>query len=185
MATNNESRARIWGAPMMLGMLLVIGGTFALLASLFTSIASILYLGFMLVVAGLLEIVSSFRVRKEAPFLPYLLGGFLTSVIGGLFLYRPLASLASVTLLIAGYLFAGGLFRGVTAVVERYRNWGWDLAYGILALLLGSYIATSWPISSYWVLGTIVAAEIIARGFTLMAASSVIRDIEHGELTTA
>ena len=44
---------------------------------------------------------------------------------------------------------------------------------------LGVYVAASWPLSSFWVLGTVVAVEIIARGITLVAASWVLRDIEH------
>jgi uncharacterized membrane protein HdeD (DUF308 family) len=38
-------------------------------------------------------------------------------------------------------------------------------------VLLGAYIAASWPISALWVLGTIVALEIIVRGIALVAAS--------------
>ena len=38
------------------------------------------------------------------------------------------------------------------------------------------------PISSFWVLGTIVSAEILVRGITLVAASWALRSVEHGEL---
>jgi uncharacterized membrane protein HdeD (DUF308 family) len=167
---------------MTLGILLVIGGTFALFASVLTSLVSVIFIGSMLIAVGIFEMIAAFRLRKEAPVVPYFLSGLLAVVVGALFLYKPLASLASVTLLIAGYLFASGLFRGITAVMERYPRWGWDVAYGLIVIALGAYVAGSWPISSFWVLGTVVAAEIIARGATLIAASWLIRDIEHGEL---
>jgi hypothetical protein len=57
-----------------------------------------------------------------------LLAGFLALVVGALLLYRPIAGLASLTLLIACYLFASGLFRAVISIVDRYQSWGWDLA---------------------------------------------------------
>jgi uncharacterized membrane protein HdeD (DUF308 family) len=166
---------------MTIGILLIIGGTFALCASVLTSIVSVIFVGVMLLVVGVLEIISAFRVRHSGHFLMYLLAGVLALVVGGLFLYWPLASLASLTLLIAGYMFASGLFRGITSIVDRYPRWGWDLAYAIVALALGVYIAGSWPFSSFWVLGTVVAAEIIVRGIALVAASWVLRDIEHGK----
>ena len=46
--------------------------------------------------------------------------------------------------------------------------------------MLGAYIVASWPISALWVLGTIVSAEIVARGITLVSAACVLRDMERG-----
>lgn len=168
---------------MTMGILLIVGGTLALFAAVLTSLVSVIYLGVLLLIVGVLEIVSAFRMRRSAPFLVYLLAGLLTIVVGALFLYRPLASLASLTLLVAGYLFASGLFRGVHALVDRYPRWGWDLAYSIVALALGATIVALWPFSSLWVVGAVVASEIIARGVTLVAASWVLRDRPHGGIS--
>jgi uncharacterized membrane protein HdeD (DUF308 family) len=111
-----------------------------------------------------------------------LLAGLLALVVGALFLYQPLTSLLSLTLLIAGYLFASGLFRGITSIVDRYPHWGWDFAYAIVAVALGAYIVASWPFSSFWLLGTVVAIEILARGIAMVAASFMLRDVIHGRL---
>ena len=185
MATSSsiEGRSRhesaYWGWPMVIGILLIIGGAFALYASVLTSVVSVIYIGFMLLFVGVLEIVSGFRMRHTQPFLVYLLAGVLALVVGFMFLEQPTSGVLAMSLLIAGYLFASGLFRGVVAIAERYPRWGWDFAYALFALGLGVYLLTSWPISSFWVLGTLVAAEIIARGATLVAASWVIRDVQH------
>lgn len=174
-----------WGWPMTIGILLIVGGTFALGATALTSLASVIYFGTLLLVAGVLEIVAAFRLRRTGPVLAYLLAGLLTIVVGGLFVFRPIASLASVTLLIAGYLFAGGLFRGITSLMDRYPGWGWDFVYALLTIGLGFYVAAAWPLDSFWVLGTVVGIEIIARGITLVAASWMLRDIEHGHPVAA
>src|SRR5512140_478069 len=162
-----------WGVAMTIGILLIILGAAALSASVLTSVVTVLYLGILLIVVGGLEIISAFRAHRNRQFLVYFLAGVLSIVVGGLFLDRPLASLASLTLLVAGFLFASGLFRGVHAVVDRYPRWGWDLAYAFVAVILGAYMAAQWPVSALWVIGTIVGIEIIARGVTLVAASWV------------
>ncbi len=171
-----------WGIPMTVGILLIVGGILALAANVLTTLVSIFYIGAMLLIVGVLEIVAAFRARHKGPFLVYLLAGLLALVTGALFFRSPLTSLATLTLLIAGYLFASGMFRGVMAVAERYARWGWDLAYAILAILLGVYVTASWPLSAFWVLGTAVAAEIIARGITIVAASRVLREIDQGTM---
>ena len=171
--------AHKWAVPMVIGILLIAGGVFALCAVVLTSVVSVVFFGVLLLMVGILEIVSAFRVGRSGPFVAYFLAGLLSLVVGALFLWRPLASLASLTLLIAGYLFAAGLFRGITAIVDRYPRWGWDLGYALVALALGFIIVAEWPFSSFWVLGTVVAAEIIARGIALVAASWVLRDLSH------
>ncbi|HEX7941796.1 MAG TPA: DUF308 domain-containing protein [Gemmatimonadaceae bacterium] len=180
MARNGSSGQPSWGIPMAMGMLMIAGGTFALFAAVLTSIMSVLYIGAMLVAVGALEIVTAFRVRHGGPFVMFLLAGLLALVVGALLLYRPLAGMASLTLLVACYMFASGLFRGITAIADRYQGWGWDFAYGIIAVLIGGYVVASWPISSLWVLGTVVGVEIVVRGFTLVAVSWLMREIEHG-----
>jgi len=168
-----------WGVPMATGVLMIVGGLFALLASVLTGLVSVIFLGALLAVVGVTEIVSAFRVRHGRSFGGLLVGGLLALVTGGLFLYRPFAGMASLTLLIASYMFGSGLFRGITSIVDRYPRWGLDLIYGILAIVLGGFVAASWPVSSLWVLGTVVGVEIIARGFAWVAASWKMREFEH------
>jgi uncharacterized membrane protein HdeD (DUF308 family) len=164
---------------MTIGVLLIIGGAFALSAAVLTSFVSVVFVGVLLVAVGVLEIVSAFRARHNGPFVAYFLAGVLSLVVGGLFLFRPVAGLASLTLLIAGYLLVSGLFHGLTAIADRYPRWGWDVAYAIVTLALGAYVVAQWPLSALWVLGAVVAVEILARGIALVAASWWLRDVSH------
>ncbi len=180
-ATSRISPPR-WGVLMTVGVILLIGGVLALGVAVLTSLVSVVYLGVLLLAVGILEVISAVRVRYSELFALHFLAGILALLIGGFFLYQPLAGLGALTLLMAAYLFGSALFRGLTSVVDRYRGWGWDFAYGLVAAGLGVVVVTQWPISSsMWVVGTAVAAEIIARGATLVAAAWAIRDGEdHG-----
>jgi uncharacterized membrane protein HdeD (DUF308 family) len=171
-----------WGAPMVLGILMILLGAFALAASVATTLITTVVLGVMLLVVGVMEIIAAVRVGRTGPWLTYLLAGILSLVVGALFLDRPLATMASLTLLIAGFLFAAGLFHGITAIADRYPGWGVDFLYGVVAVALGIYIVASWPISAFWVIGTVVGIEILARGIALVAASWALRSVEHGQI---
>ncbi len=182
MATTMEHDSRLSSRlALALGILQVVAGAIALSMAVLTSIASVIYLGVLLIIVGIAEIVSSFRRRHAAPFLGYMLAGVLTIVVGALMLRSPLASLATLTLLVAGYFLASGLFRGVVAITGRYPHRGWDLAYAVLSIGLGVYVLATLPLSALWVVGTMVAIEIIARGATLIAASRVLHDVERGQ----
>jgi uncharacterized membrane protein HdeD (DUF308 family) len=173
-----RDRRGAWRSPLVVGALLIVGGVLALGASVATSLVSIYFLAGLLLAVGILEIVAASRLRSSGPFVVYFLAGVLTAVVGGLMMSRPIAGLGAVTLLIVGNMFACGLFRGITSIVDRYPRWGWDAAYGAMTIILASYIAASWPISALWVLGTVVSAEIIGRGITLVASAYALRTLE-------
>ncbi len=168
-----------WGTPMVIGILMIIGGMFALYASALTSFVTVLYIGAMLVVVGVIQIASAIRMRHHQPFLVYFLAGVLALVVGVLFMARPVAGLQSVSFLIAGFLFATDLFHAIVAITDRYPRWGWDLAYSAITIALAIYLLSNLGVASVFLLGTIVSIEIIARGIALCAASWVVRDIQH------
>jgi uncharacterized membrane protein HdeD (DUF308 family) len=169
-----------WGFTLAIGIILMLIGLFALGATATASVVTVLYVGVMLIVVGALEILSAFRVRHTGgPFVAYILAGVLSIVVGGLFLDRPLVTLASLTLLAAGFFFVSGLFRGIIAVTERYPRWGLDLVLALVSIALGVIVTVTWPFSSFWVIGTLVGVEIFVHGATLVSAAWMQRDIEH------
>jgi uncharacterized membrane protein HdeD (DUF308 family) len=105
----------------------------------------------------------------------FLLGGLLSIVVGALVLMRPDVGLVSLTLLMAGFFFTRGLFRGITAVMDRYSGWGWDFVYGLVSVALGVIIFAQLPYSTLWALGIVVGVEILSRGISIMAAALMAR----------
>jgi uncharacterized membrane protein HdeD (DUF308 family) len=174
----NEPRvtSTLWGGPFVLGLLLTVLGVVALGAAFLTSLVTAIFFGAMLAVAGIMEVVSAFRVRRSGgPFALYLLGGVLSAVVGLFILVYPKAGLAALTLLLAGYFFASGLFHAITSVVDRYPRWGWDFFYGAVSVFLGAVVMAEWPISAVWLVGTMVGISILFRGVSLMAGSLTLR----------
>jgi uncharacterized membrane protein HdeD (DUF308 family) len=158
-----------WSGVVTMGILLVVLGIAALGATTLTALVSVLMLGVALVVAGVVEVAQALRDRGRPHRGLHLTGGIFSMVAGGLLFARPAAGLVTVSLLLALYFMANGLFRSVGAAVDRFPGWGWDLAYGLSAIVIGLVVAGNLPASSLWLLGTLVALEILIRGAMLVA----------------
>lgn len=172
---NTPTTSSLWGGPFVMGLLIALLGVLALAALPLTSLATVFFYGALLVVGGIFEMVHAFRVRKTGPFLMFLLGGVLSIVVGALVLMRPGLGLVSLTLLLAGFFLARGFFRGITAVMDRYSGWGWDVLYGLVSVALGVIIFAQLPSSTLWALGLVVGVEILSRGISIMAVALMAR----------
>ncbi len=107
-------------------------------------------------------------------------GRFCIGVVyGGIAFYllaHPAVGLASLTLAVAGYLFAEG-------VVEFAAWWqmrsssgaGWLLLDGIVTLLLAVMIASTWPSSAAWVIGTLLGISMLSSGISRLMLSLAAR----------
>jgi uncharacterized membrane protein HdeD (DUF308 family) len=164
-----------WGSTFVLGILMALLGLVAIVAAPAAGFISVVLLGFFLVVAGAFEAYHALRHREGGNRLLFLLGGILSIVVGGLLMFRAASGLATITLLLAAYFVANGLFRCVTSIADRYLHWGWDFVQGAISILLGVIVFEQWPISSLWLVGTLVGVEIFFRGCGLMLAGLDIR----------
>lgn len=169
--------ALAWGTPFLLGLVVFVAGVCGFIANGLTSLASILLFGTLLAVAGVVEIGYAFKKRRSGQFLLYFLAGVLSLVVGAIAVTNPLESLAAVTLLLAGYFFASGIFRGITSVLDRYEAWGWDFFSGVVSVVLGAILVRQWPLSSVWLLGVLVSVELVTRGAMMMALALALRRV--------
>jgi uncharacterized membrane protein HdeD (DUF308 family) len=171
-----RARAGMWGGSFVAGLLIFLLGVFCLIAAGITGLVSIILIGVLLLVAGVLEIVSALRERKQGrQALSHFLVGILSIVVGVLFLVRPAVGLAAVSLLLAAYFFADGLFRSITSLLDRYEGWGWDFLSGAVSVILGIIVFSNWPISALWVVGVLVAVQLMMRGALVMSVSLGLR----------
>ena len=110
----------------------------------------------------------AFRAARWKGFILAMMGALLSLGIGILLLY-PLTGILSLTLVIAVFFMAGGLFRILLAFRLRpLDHWGWLLVSGILSLLLAAIILTQWPTAAAWLLGLLVGIDLMFSGWTLL-----------------
>src|SRR5262245_6570173 len=109
-----------WGWFVALGIVLVALGLLALGASALTTLVSVLFFGWLLIVGGVMQAVHAFSVRRWAGFLRHLFGGLLAVVVGVLLVGNPAAGALSLTLVMAAFFLVGGLFRIGTALTHEF-----------------------------------------------------------------
>lgn len=164
-----------WGGTLVLGLLWVALGAFCLVATGAASLAAVYYVGALMALGGLLSLGFGFRGAGAAP----VVLGILSLVVGALMFVHPGTGLASLTLLLIGYFWIAGLFKVVTSLLDRYEGWGYDFAQGLSSIAIGAIAARSWPISAFWLLGVLVASELIARGVFMIAGAMSARHVMH------
>ena len=119
-----------WWWFLLLGIFLVVMGTFAVGAAAIVGVASVMLFGFLLLAAGIMQIVSAFWTGRWSGLLMHVLIGILYVLTGWLMVERPLESELNLTLLIALFLTAAGIFRIVSSLLIRFHDWGWVLLNG-------------------------------------------------------
>jgi uncharacterized membrane protein HdeD (DUF308 family) len=163
-----ESLHQQWWCFLLLGISLVVLGAIAIadpFITAMTSVTAVLVLGFLLMAAGITQIVSSFWAGKWSGMLMHMLIGVLYGVVGYIIVDKPDVSVLVITKFIAIFLIVAGLFRIVSALMMRFHDWGWVLLNGCVTLLLGLIINRHVAENALWIIGLFIGIEMIFNGW--------------------
>jgi uncharacterized membrane protein HdeD (DUF308 family) len=129
------------------------------------TVASVLVVGAMMIVAGVAEVFSAFQIKSWGKFLFWVLLGVLYIIAGFTTFENPLLAAALLTLSLGASLVASGVMRIILAFsVKQEAPWVWVLLSGIITLLLGLLILAHWPVSSLYILGLFLGVDLIMAG---------------------
>jgi len=163
------------GVTMMLGFALILLGVLALFSPLAAGMAVTLFLGSLLLVAGLIRVIFAVRSRGGSA---SLLIGLLALVAGVLLVMRPWFGLASLTLILGWYFLVDGVMEAVHAFRLRPgAGWGMWLVGGIVSILLGLIVLSQWPLSGAWVVGVLLGIKLLMAGMMLVGLGAAARRI--------
>ena len=164
-----------WGWFLAFGIVQIIVGVLAVGFAFSATLASVVMLGVLLLVAAGAQMAAAILARNWGGFALFLLLGVLYAVVGLLTLEHPLLAAEGLTLMLAACFLVGGTFRIIIALVERFPSWGWVLFNGVITVLLGIAIWEQWPASGLWVLGMFVGIDLIVNGATWSALAAGVR----------
>lgn len=151
---------------LVIGIALVILGMVAIGYAVEMTIVSVVFLGWLLIIGGIFEVIHGFSRRQWSGFFINLLAGVLYAVAGGVMIANPALAAVSLTLLIAIILIVAGVFRLIVAFSTPLHHRGWLILNGVISILLGIMIWNSWPVSGLWVIGMFIGIDMIFDGWT-------------------
>src|SRR6516162_6413163 len=100
-----------WGWIVALGVVYVIAGFIALTSVAMATVASVLVVGVMMIVAGIAELINAFQIKTWGKFLVWALLGVLYIVAGFVTFENPLFAAVLLTLILGASLVASGIVR--------------------------------------------------------------------------
>jgi uncharacterized membrane protein HdeD (DUF308 family) len=169
-----------WGWFVALGVVLIAAGVFALGDVVAVTLASVIFIGAMLLVGGVIQIVHAFMTRTWGSFLLQLLGGALYVVGGLLIMDEPVQGSLVITLFLVVALVVGGVLRLVIALRHReMAGWWLLLLGGVVSLVVAVLLIVDLPWSGLWVLGTLIAIELIMMGMIWLQFGLRLRRLAH------
>lgn len=166
-----------WGWLLAIGITMVFLGTVALFITPAATLGTVLVLGWLLVVSGVVEAIQAFRMRQTASIFLHLIGGILGVLVGLLIVTHPVAGALAWTLLLASFFTVIGVFRMVAAIRLKFPNWGWAAFDGGVTLLLGVLLWVDWPGSGLWFLGFAVGISLLLRGWSYVMFAIAVRTL--------
>jgi uncharacterized membrane protein HdeD (DUF308 family) len=151
------------------GIIFTLLGFIAVALPGISTLSAELFIGWLLIFAGIVQLFRTFKARHAPGFLGSLLSGILYLVFGCLLVLFPIAGILSLTLLLTVFFIAEGIAKIILAFQLRpFRRWGWFLLNGVLALVIAYIIWAGWPGTAFWILGILVGINMIFFGISLM-----------------
>jgi len=148
-----------------LGVVYVIAGLIALGSVVFATVVTVYFVGFMMLIAGVAEVINAFQLKSWGKFLLWLVLGALYIVAGFATFENPLLAAALLTLLLGAALLVSGIMRIVLAFgMQEEAPWIWVALSGVITLLLGLIILAHWPVSGLYILGLFLGIDLVIAG---------------------
>ena len=146
------------------GAVMILAGLMAFAYPLLTSKALALFLGWMLIFAGVSQVVSLIGATQVPHFWLQLISAVLGVLTGFIFVRNPGIALGTMALLMVVYFMVEGVAKIVFSLTVRpLANWGWVLASGVLGVLIAFYMLGN-PTLSVVVLGLFIGIQLVSEG---------------------
>ena len=149
-------------------VLMILTGIMALIFPVISSVAIVIFLGWLLIFNGILQAFSLLDARHVPHFWLQLVSVVLSVLVGILFLRNPGAGLLTLTLLLIVFFMVEGISKIIFSLTIRpFPNWGWVFASGVIGILLSFYLWANTPVTAIWLLGVLLGIGLISEGAAL------------------
>jgi uncharacterized membrane protein HdeD (DUF308 family) len=164
---------------MIAGGLFLLTGAVAIVVPAVASVATAIFIGWVLVFASIVETINAFSVHHRSRRLIHLVVAALTLAAGLYLLVAPLDGTFTLTVMLVIWLVATGVARVVIGLAELPAPGAGLMALsGALDIVLGVLIAEKLPSSADWAIGLIVGIDLMFAGTILLLLAGQLKSLE-------
>ena len=166
-----------WKLLLAQGIVMMALGFLAVAEPNVATIAIGIFVGWLFFIGGIFRALSVWQSRGMPGFAWSLLTALLAILLGLILIFRPLAGVLTLTMVLIAFF----ILEGITAIAlavqhrEHLRSWGWVLFSGIIDLLLACLIWAGWPSSADWAIGLLVGINMLFFGLSLVMTALAAR----------
>ena len=166
-----------WKLVLAQGIVMMVLGFLAVVEPNVATLAVSIFVGWLFFIGGIFRALSVWRSRAMPGFAWSFLTALLAIVLGLILIFRPLAGVLTLTMVLIAFF----ILEGVTAIAlavqhrEHLRSWVWVLFSGIVDLLLAYLIWAGWPSSADWAIGLLVGINMLFFGLSLVMTALAAR----------
>ena len=173
------------GVHKVVGVLAIIGGFVAIVVPAVASVATAIFIGWILLFVGAFLVAAAFSAHSVGTLLLRLLWAALTVIVGLWLIIEPHNGTLTLTLVLGLYFLFMGVTRITVAFLGRGRpNAGLVGLSGVAGLLVGIFILAKFPSSADWAIGLLVGIDLIFAGWTLTSVALVGKELSRGSSQT-
>jgi uncharacterized membrane protein HdeD (DUF308 family) len=161
-----------WQLFLAEGIFFIFLGLCAIVIPQVFTVATVIFLGWILLFGGIVQVGRSFMFSSMPGFGWWLFMGILQIIIGYLFITRPVAGAVTLTMLLTVFFALEGIAKISIALMMRpLANWGLILFSGLTALIFALVILISWSESAQWLLGLFLGINMLFLGWSMVKIS--------------
>jgi uncharacterized membrane protein HdeD (DUF308 family) len=161
-----------WRLFLAEGIVLLLLGIGAILIPQVATFAVAVFIGWALLLSGVVGLITSFRMRSTPGFGWSLLSAVISIIAGIVLLASPVSGAVSITLILTVFL----IFEGIASIMLAlsHRNgfagrWAMLLFSGVVDLILAAIIFAGLPGTAAWAIGLLVGINLVFGGTALIS----------------
>jgi uncharacterized membrane protein HdeD (DUF308 family) len=161
-----------WRLFLWEGIFFILLGFAAIIIPQFFSVFIVIFLGWLIVVGGLIHVSRALFFPKVPGFASWLGLGILQLLVGFLFIADPVAGVLTITMMLTLFFALEGIIKIYMALAMRpLPHWDYVLVSGVMAVVLAGVILAYWPELPQWLLGLFIGINMMVLGVAMVKIS--------------
>lgn len=161
-----------WRIFLIEGVVFMLLGIASIVIPHVSSVVIVLFLGWIIVFAGLMHAGRAIFFSDMPGFGLWLALGILQIVVGYLLLANPIAGVMTLTMMMALFFAFEGIIKIYLAFMIRpLPQWHFILVSGVIAFVFATIILAFWSETAHWLLGLFLGINMVILGWSMIQMS--------------